>query len=402
MNERLKEGKQRRSVLLGAAFLMATSAIGPGFLTQTTVFTQQLLASFGFVILISILLDIGAQLNIWRVIVVSGKKGQDLANTVLPGLGYFLILAVALGGFAFNIGNLGGAGLGTQVLFGISSKWGAVLTAGVAVALFLVREAGALMDRVTRWLGGLMILLTAYVAVVSSPPVGEAALRSVVPAQVDFLSIVTLVGGTVGGYITFAGGHRLLEAGIRGPESVGEATRSSVTGVLVASIMRIILFLAVLGVVSKGVNLSPENPMATVFQTAAGTVGLKLFGLVLWSASVTSVVGAAYTSVTFLTSLSKSLERFRTSLIILFILLSTLVLVWVGEPVQLLILAGALNGLILPLTLGTTLVAAYNRRVVGDYRHPIWMTIFGALVALGTAYLGVITLMEKLPQLMGS
>jgi len=67
-----------------------------------------------------------------------------------------------------------------------------------------------------------------------------------------------------------------------------------------------------------------------------------------------------------------------------------------------LILAGALNGLILPLTLGTTLVAAYNRRVVGDYRHPIWMTIFGALVALGTAYLGVITLMEKLPQLMGS
>ncbi|SDD00019.1 Mn2+ and Fe2+ transporters of the NRAMP family [Melghirimyces thermohalophilus] len=402
MNERLKEGKQRRSVLLGAAFLMATSAIGPGFLTQTTVFTQQLLASFGFVILISILLDIGAQLNIWRVIVVSGKKGQDLANTVLPGLGYFLILAVALGGFAFNIGNLGGAGLGTQVLFGISSKWGAVLTAGVAVALFLVREAGALMDRVTRWLGGLMILLTAYVAVVSSPPVGEAALRSVVPAQVDFLSIVTLVGGTVGGYITFAGGHRLLEAGIRGPESVGEATRSSVTGVLVASIMRIILFLAVLGVVSKGVNLSPENPMATVFQTAAGTVGLKLFGLVLWSASVTSVVGAAYTSVTFLTSLSKGLERFRTSLIILFILLSTLVLVWVGEPVQLLILAGALNGLILPLTLGTTLVAAYNRRVVGDYRHPIWMTIFGALVALGTAYLGVITLMEKLPQLMGS
>lgn len=53
-----------RSLLLGAAFLMATSAIGPGFLTQTTHFTQQLAASFGFVILISIIIDIGAQLNI--------------------------------------------------------------------------------------------------------------------------------------------------------------------------------------------------------------------------------------------------------------------------------------------------------------------------------------------------
>ena len=37
------------SVLLGAAFLMATSAIGPGFLTQTTVFTgnaKQAIATF--------------------------------------------------------------------------------------------------------------------------------------------------------------------------------------------------------------------------------------------------------------------------------------------------------------------------------------------------------------------
>ncbi|ANU26692.1 hypothetical protein I858_006590 [Planococcus versutus] len=55
-----------RSVLIGAAFLMATSAIGSGFLTQTPVFTKTLLASFGFVILISILIDIGAQTNIWH------------------------------------------------------------------------------------------------------------------------------------------------------------------------------------------------------------------------------------------------------------------------------------------------------------------------------------------------
>ncbi|HET9434849.1 MAG TPA: hypothetical protein VFO37_13870, partial [Chitinophagaceae bacterium] len=58
------------SAILGAAFLMATSAIGPGFLTQTSLFTEQLLTSFGFVILISILLDIGAQINIWRIVSV--------------------------------------------------------------------------------------------------------------------------------------------------------------------------------------------------------------------------------------------------------------------------------------------------------------------------------------------
>ncbi|MFC4075293.1 NRAMP family divalent metal transporter [Salinithrix halophila] len=395
----IKGSGTRRSVLLGAAFLMATSAIGPGFLTQTTVFTEQLLASFGFVILISILLDIGAQLNIWRIIAVTEKRGQDIANAVLPGLGYLVAFAVSLGGLAFNIGNLGGAGLGVQVITGLDPRWGAALTAILAIGIFLSKEAGMAMDRITRWLGGLMILLTAYVAFVSGPPVGEAALKTVAPDKVDLMAIITLVGGTVGGYITFAGGHRLLDAGISGKGSLREVTKSSVSGILVASLMRVILFLAVLGVVAQGVKLSPANPMATVFETAAGGVGLKLFGLVLWAASVTSVVGAAYTSVTFLTSFSPKVKEKQPMFVIGFILVSTLVLVMAGQPVQLLILAGALNGLILPLTLGTILIAAHQKRIVGSYRHPVWMTAFGTVVALGTAWLGGVTLMEKLPQL---
>ncbi|WP_315814434.1 hypothetical protein [Paraflavitalea speifideaquila] len=83
--------------VLGAAFLMANSSIGPGFLIQTTDFTQKLLAGMGFVILVSILLDIGAQLNTWRVLTVSELRAQDLANKLLPGLGYFLAVLVILG-----------------------------------------------------------------------------------------------------------------------------------------------------------------------------------------------------------------------------------------------------------------------------------------------------------------
>ncbi len=127
------EKKSNLSVLLGAAFLMATSTIGPGFLTQTTVFTETLLASFGFVILVSIIIDIGAQMNIWRIIAVAEKRAQDIANDVFPGLGYFLAALIVAGGLAFNIGNIGGAGLGTNVLFGISPEMGALFSGIVAV-----------------------------------------------------------------------------------------------------------------------------------------------------------------------------------------------------------------------------------------------------------------------------
>ena len=71
-----------RSALIGAIFLMATSAIGPGFLTQTATFTAQLGAAFAFAILVSIILDIAIQLNVWRVIGISGLRAQELGNKV--------------------------------------------------------------------------------------------------------------------------------------------------------------------------------------------------------------------------------------------------------------------------------------------------------------------------------
>ncbi|WP_404352168.1 divalent metal cation transporter [Sutcliffiella horikoshii] len=378
---------------------MGASAIGPGFLTQTAVFTEQLLASFGFVILMSIILDIGVQVNVWRIIAVSKKRGQDIANMVLPGLGYFLAFAVALGGLAFNVGNIGGAGLGMNVLFGIDVRIGAVITAAIAIGIFLSKEAGVAMDKIARYLGLMMVLLTLYVAFQSNPPVGEAVFRTFAPETIDVFAIITLVGGTVGGYITFAGGHRLLDAGISGKENLHQVTKSSVTGIVIASIMRIFLFLAVLGVVATGFKLDPNNPPASVFMEAAGMVGYKMFGLVLWAAGITSVVGAAYTSVSFLRTLSKKIDQNNSKVIIGFIVVSTIIFALIGEPVLLLILAGAFNGLILPVALGTLLIAAYKKEIVGDYKHPMWLTIFGAIVFIATAYLAAVTLINQVPKL---
>lgn len=394
-----QEQKKTRSVLLGAAFLMATSAVGPGFLTQTTVFTQQLAASFGFVILVSILLDIGAQTNIWRILIVSEKRAQDVANAVFPGLGFFLAGLIVLGGIAFNIGNVGGAGLGLNVLSGVSPITGAIISAAIAIAIFLVKEAGLLMDKFTQILGFVMIGLVLYVVFQSNPPVGEAVLRTFAPSQIDVLAIVTLVGGTVGGYITFAGAHRLLDAGLRGQEALGEVTKGSISAIGIASIMRIFLFLAALGVVSQGLAIDATNPPASVFQLAAGEIGYRLFGVVMWAAAITSVIGAAYTSVSFIRSFHPWIEKTHKWWIVGFIVLSTGIFATIGRPVKMLILAGALNGLILPVALGVILVAAYKPSIVGSYKHPLWMTIAGVFVVVLMASMGIYTLFTQLPTL---
>ncbi|KKB74316.1 MULTISPECIES: NRAMP family divalent metal transporter [Bacillus] len=400
-NKKTKSASSNWTLLLGAAFLMATSAIGPGFLTQTTVFTQSLAASFGFVILISVILDIIAQTNVWRIIAASEKRGQEIANLVFPGLGYFVAVLVVLGGLAFNIGNIGGAGLGLQVLFGVSPQTGALISAVIAILIFVIKEAGKAMDRFTLIAGAVMILLTVYVAVTTNPPVGEALVKTVVPDHIDILSIVTLVGGTVGGYITFAGGHRLLDAGVKGKDSIPQVTKSSISGILITTVMRIALFLAVLGVVSKGLQINPDNPPASVFQLAAGNIGYKMFGIVMWAAAVTSVVGAAYTSVSFFKTFSPKIEKNSRTIIIGFIVISTLCFVTIGKPVNLLVLAGALNGLILPIALGALLIGAYKKDIVGDYRHPIWLTVPGIIVVIIMAVMGGFTLVTEIPKLWG-
>ena len=383
--------KEHKRLLLGSVFLMATSAIGPAFLTQTAVFTAQFAASFAFAILLSIIIDIGAQINIWRVLVVTGLRGQEIANEMVKGLGTFISILIAIGGLAFNIGNIAGAGLGLNAIFGIDVKWGAAITAVLAIGVFVSKSGQKVMDVVTMVLGVLMILIVAYVMVVSNPPYLEAAHRMVLPENPAalVLPIITLVGGTVGGYITFAGAHRILDSGIKGKEYLPFVNQSAISGILTTGVMRGLLFLAVLGVVVTGVTLDPENPPASVFQHALGPIGKNIFGVVLFAAALSSVISSAYTSATFLKTLSKSLMKRSNLIVITFIVVSTLIFLFIGKPIKLLIIAGALNGLILPITLGTILVASKKKSIVGDYKHPTWMLVFGIIAVVVTIITGI-------------
>ena len=401
MNEKKKGG----GALLGAAFLMATSAIGPGFLTQTSQFAATQGASFGFVILVSIILAAIAQLNIWRVICVSGLRGQDIANKLLPGLGYFVAFMVVLGGLIFNIGNVGGGALGFNTLLGIPTKWGVAISGIIAIIIFLLKNAKTAVDWLTKILGAVMILVILVIIFMVQPPVGEALKNMFVPetgVAPLVTPIITLLGGTVGGYITFAGAHRLVDAGITGIDNLKEIRKSSVMGIIIATIVRILLFLAVLGVVTKfTVDLAKSsNPAADAFLAGAGQIGYRIAGLVLLCAAITSIIGAAYTSVSFLKTFHASIDKHENKWIIGFIAISTIIMLILGTtPKAMLLLAGAFNGLILPVTLLICLIAAKKKSIMGeDYKHPWVLWILGLVVVGISAYMGVTTFINNLGQ----
>ncbi len=384
---------------LGAAFLMANSSIGPGFLTQTTFFTEKLMTSFGFVILVSVLIDVGAQLNTWRILAASEMRAQDISNQLFPGLGYFLSVLVVLGGFAFNIGNIAGCGLGVNVLTGLSYQQGAIISGVVALILFWIKEIGKMLDGFTKVLGTIKIFLTLFIAFRAHPPLVEAVHHTFIPEHISMIAIVTIVGGTVGGYLTFSGAHRLLDAGIKGKQNLRRVDKSALTGITISTIMRFVLFLAAVGVLSQGAILNKDNPASTIFQTAAGEVGLRIFGVVLWSAAISSVVGASYTSVSFFKTFHPLLAKHERLCISVFIVLTTCIFIGIGKPKELLLFAGAINGMILPVALSVILIAATRKRIMKGYQHPLWMQAAGWIVVIAMGWMGFETISDSIGKL---
>ena len=388
--------KPSASVLFGAAFLMATSAIGPGFLTQTSKFTAQYGAKLILVILLVILMDITAQMNIWSVICVSKKRAQDVANTLLPGLGVFVAILVAIGGLAFNIGNVGGVALGFNAMLGIPEKIGAVIAGALGIIIFVNKNAKAIMDKVATILAAIILLTVLVVAVISKPPLGDVAAGLTAFSELPSMAtcITTLLGGSCGGYIAFSGAHRLMDAGINGEENVGHVRKSVLQGVGTSGTVRILLFLAVLGTCGMAAGnadtiINASNPAAEAFKLAAGNIGYRMFGLCLFSAGISSVVSAAFTSVSFLKTLHPFIEKYERQFVVGFITASTLIMVVLGGAAKLLIIAGAVNGLILPITLGVMLMASKSKKIVGDYKHPTWMFVLGLVVFAIAAYMGI-------------
>ena len=386
-----------RGGLIAAIFLMATSAIGPGFITQTATFTARMGSAFAFAILVSVIIDFVVQLNIWRITALTGRRASQTANMAIPGAGFLLAVLVIIGGLAFNVGNIAGAGLGLNAMLGLDPKIGGALSAVLAIGIFLSRRAGLLLDRMIVGLGMVMIVLTVFVALVSNPPVGEALRQAVFPDFIDFATITTIVGGTVGGYITYSGAHRLLDKGLTGPENLSAVTRAALTGIAVTGVMRFILFLAILGVVASGVTLDlsgqAANPAAQAFSVAAGEWGMRVFGIVLWAAALTSVIGAAYTSVSFLDIFGVRSERARSLATVVFIAFSLAVYVAMGTaPAAILVFVGGFNGLILPIGLTIFTYIGFARSdLMGGHRYNRILLWASAITCALTWYMGAVS-----------
>ncbi|WP_305403422.1 NRAMP family divalent metal transporter [Photobacterium leiognathi] len=391
----------QNKAILSVAFLMATTSVGPGFLTQTAVFTNIYKIDMAFPVFASMFITFGIVMNLWRIVGVSGLRIQDIANRVAPGMGYVVGILLALGAVAFNFGNVSGAALGINVLTGVDTTWGALFTGVVGCLLFVVHNASKRMDQMARYLGLFMIVLIAYVAMTSLPPMGETLQAAVLPADMSnlLLPTLTIVGGAVGGYYT--GAQRLVDVGLQGKDNVASIKKAAWAGISIAVVIRILLFLAVFGVIATGAVLDTSNPAADAFRQGAGEMGYFIFGLVLFVASITSVVGNSYMAISLIKTLFPVVARNEKAWCVGFIIITSLGTVTMNMPILLLMLAGLINSIILPVVLAMVLAATRRKDIVGDYKHPMYLTVTGVLIVVVMAAASLSNISNFMTKFMG-
>ncbi|WP_305423882.1 NRAMP family divalent metal transporter [Photobacterium leiognathi] len=391
----------QNKAILSVAFLMSTTSVGPGFLTQTAVFTNIYKIDMAFPVFASMFITFGIVMNLWRIVGVSGLRIQDIANRVAPGMGYVVGILLALGAVAFNFGNVSGAALGINVLTGVDTTWGALFTGVVGCLLFVVHNASKRMDQMARYLGLFMIVLIAYVAMTSLPPMGETLQAAVLPADMSnlLLPTLTIVGGAVGGYYT--GAQRLVDVGLQGKDNVASIKKAAWAGISIAVVIRILLFLAVFGVIATGAVLDTSNPAADAFRQGAGEVGYFIFGLVLFVASITSVVGNSYMAISLIKTLFPVVARNEKAWCVGFIIITSLGTVTMNMPILLLMLVSLINSIILPVVLAMVLAATRRKDIVGDYKHPIYLTVTGVLIVVVMAAASLSNISNFMTKFMG-
>ena len=106
------------------------------------------------------------------------------------------------------------------------------------------------------------------------------------------------------------------------------------------------------------------------------------------------MVGASFTSVSFWKTLAPAINKNEKIIISAFIIASTLIFTWIGNPVRLLVMAGVVNCIILPIALAVILVAANKSRLMKGYRHSLLLQVFGWLVVLVLSWMSFKTIVS--------
>lgn len=388
---------------IGPGVLVAAAFIGPGTVTACTLAG----VGFGYALLWAMLLSIMATMVLQEMAARLGiitQKGlaavikQELKTPWLRNLMVGIILsAILIGNAAYEAGNIGGAALGLEAIFGSALMKYYPFIIGFCAFVLLYIGNYKILERVLVTLVIVMSLSFVITAIITKPDLIAISKGLFIPSipEGGILTIIALVGTTVVPYNLFLHAS-LVKEKWKSTQDLKTAKRDSFISIALGGLVSMAIIIAATTI--KGNEVTSAMDMALGLEPLYGNAAKYFIGIGLFAAGVTSAITAPLAAAYVANSIfgwKASMNQFKFKLVWMFILLVGVLFMSLGyKPIEIIKFAQIANGLLLPI-IAIFLVWIVNKTsVMGKFKNSIVQNVFGIFIILLSIALGAKSILK--------
>ncbi|MEC5423133.1 Nramp family divalent metal transporter [Virgibacillus sp. C22-A2] len=396
--------------VIGPGAIISASFVGPGTITTAT----QAGASFGYALLwalvFSVITTMVLQIMVARLGIIA-QKGlgaairDQFANPVIKySVMGFVIVSIFIGCAAYMSGDLNGTSLGIATLTGWSLD---VIGPIVGVIVLVLGLSGSykLIEKVMIALVIVMSIVFITTMIMAKPDVGEVFAGAFAPSIPvgSIITIVALVGTTVVPYNLFIHSSSVQERWNK-PSHLKESRLDifisiGLGGLISASV------LITSGTLMRGVEVETVADLALQLKPFLGEWAETFLAIGIFSAGFSSTTASALGAAITTSSILKWKDgmknwRFK-AVFVAVILIGIFSFVFNFEPLDVLLFAQALNGILLPGIAVILLIIMNNKKLLGNYTNSIKINMIGSIVVLVCIALGTYSLVTAVSSFFG-
>lgn len=389
---------------IGPGAMITGSFIGPGTVTTATrtgaSFGYSLLWTIVFSIIATIILqEMAARLGIVTKEGLSEAIKKQFDDPILKTLSVALVgSSITLGCIAYMGGDLTGTAIGLSTITGISNRiLGPIM--GVVILFIITRGSIRWLEKLLTFLVALMATIFVITMIIVKPDLGGIVkgLIPIIPEN-GLMLCIALIGTTIVPYNFFI--HAVSAKNSFDSTDKLELSKwdiylsIGVGGLITAAIM------ITAGTVMYGFTVESAADLSIQLEPLLGSSAKIFLSIALVAAGLSSAVvtplGASYVLAgLFGWEYSKKDKRFlavNVGILVLGIFVSATGF----NPLTIIVLAQALNGIILPVVVIYLVYATSSKKLLGEFTNSIFAKVVGVAISGITIILGTSSLFSAI------
>ncbi|MCJ7467041.1 MAG: Nramp family divalent metal transporter [Maribacter sp.] len=382
---------------IGPGVLVAAAFIGPGTVTACTLAGVEFGYELLWAMLLSVLATIVLQEMAARLGVITQNGLADAIKTELhtPWIRTILLFvilgAIVVGNAAYEAGNIGGATLGLEALFGqdfmVYYPW--ILGAFAFLLLYLGNYKT--LEKVFITLVVIMSLSFVITALLTKPDITKIVQGMFMPSMPagSLLTVIALVGTTVVPYNLFLHASLVSEKW-KTKDGLKSARRDTFISIGLGGLVSMAIIVAAAFIPGK--NVKDVMDLAKGLEPLYGNSAKYFMGIGLFAAGITSAITAPLAAAYVANSCfgwKVGLKDLKFKLVWMTILAFGVLFHSFGiQPIEIIKFAQVANGILLPVIAVFLLWVVNRASVMGTFKNTLLQNIFGIAIIILSIVLG--------------